>query len=347
MATETALSTCLYGDPKTGKSLAVIWAAPDAAYMGPKESAIVLPAESMLGYRPSFTPVLLISQIPVIAWEAKKRGFRKVVVDDLSHLAANTELWHKSQPYGGNNFKVWGAVRADLQTMVYQVCNVLGMTAFFTAHEKAAQAADPATGKKAMRGGPKLPSGFQEDLPSYMDLVYRVQHSGSSPRGLVKYGWPYIIRAGGGDLDYTAGDRFNVAPDCANLNLGEVFRHFNGGTIADQFRRPAPWHDWIEGAVEHYSKQVATNEKDLAVVSDINRELIKVGLEAFKGDRRPVQWALNDTLARAYLRVHSRQADPWQAFMGMGNLSSVPVVAPVQSGPDLTAMAGAAPPPTK
>jgi hypothetical protein len=338
---DAALSTCVYGDPKTGKGVATLYAAWDAAYVGPKASAIIEPAKALLGFTPAFQQVLLISQIPGAAAAALKAGYKKLVVDDLSLLASNSEADYKRAFSGSSNrYAPWNAFRADLQGLLYHVCTTLGISVFFTAHEKAMQderVAENGQTKKALRGGPRLPLGMQEDLPAYMDLVFRVQHSQLSPRGLVRYGWPYVLRGGGADPDYVTGDRLNIAPDCANLNLGEIFRDAGHG---DQFKRPALWHEWIEGAVTHYAKLLATAEKDLGEVDKINGELIARGMETFKGDSRPVQWALNDAAARAYLSKHGRRANPFQAWTGLGNLSSVPVVG---TGAAALSMDGAAP----
>lgn len=326
-----ASNICTYGDLKQGKTVASIMAGWDGVFVGPKESAVADPANHMVGVQVVFWQVRTIADVRAAAHEAKRRGFKKMIADDFSHVAMNTEVAYKEQFKGSSNrYAPWNSLRADFHGLLAD-CTSLDMDFLFTAHltpPRVEKMGENGAIKKAMQGGPRLPLGMQEDLPGYMDLVLRTQLAEDSPRGKFKYGWPVVYRNGPYDTDYCTGDRNHVAPDCGNMNLAEILRAASPA-IAERFKRPPQLHEFIEGAVEYYSKALVG--ADEMVQEKIYGELIARCLEQFKtlGEKTAnisVMWALNDCSARAYLRVNSLRARPFALYTGLGNRVGVPIV---------------------
>jgi hypothetical protein len=295
---------CVFGPPKVGKTTDLCYAFPRALWLA--APGATAPAASVCGYELSKAPVDIESLDVAIeilrglqkAENRKRLDVDAVILDDLTLYVDRTIRALAAKGVGQkNHFELWGKIRLKLLDLRDEGRRA-GVHVFMNAHEGAPKMVNGAR----VRGGPALPGAGAELVPAACDVVLRAV---PNPMGIT-VGWKVEYRCTAEDLDYVSGDRYNVTPDHAPMNLGEILRA-QGFAI-----RRHPECLWQEEIVE----KIAT-----AILTDIsNAEFVKkaIGIayeEAIKRQGGPGMtpaesairekraiWVQRDAYDRAILR---------------------------------------------
>jgi len=268
----------IYGPSKTGKSTATGAAGAGGLFIA--QTGGLLPLKKFLGLEKvnAKTASGVQEAGDIVAKAAGK--FPTIVVDDFSLLTEVTvTALEKKHSFG----EMWRNLRSQVLFMrdSARYATSKGTHVFFNCHM-----APPKTSSgKYVRGGPKLPGQLPEQFASFADVVAKVEYEETAAP------WKYVFRTGP-NPEYVSGDRLDIFPDPAPMNLGEAMRA-SGYELA----RPKGL-EWMEDIAEKSSQLVL--EKG---VENWRDTLKKVG-EKLVGqkDLRHVRWVLQDSLHRAVIK---------------------------------------------
>ena len=278
----------VYGQSKTGKTLATVRAFPDGLFVAPPGA---LTCSKWLDWEPKVVPVTRSAGFKYIIEVVKKaqKNYKAIVIDDLS-LLADAELQAcKKMVAGFAAFDLFNNRVYDLR----DTCREAQCHVFFTCHEQAPREVKKDNFNRYIPGGPLMP-GWQvtEKLPAMADFVARVVYDEDAP------GWPYLYDTNP-DQNYITGDRLAILPGRFPLNLREALL----GAGYD-LPRPKPLA-WMEDHVERISHLLSPVLADPK--QDLKTTLQPEGAALIKNNhsQRHVRWVLADALDRAVLRQHN------------------------------------------
>jgi len=209
----------------------------------------------------------------------KSKGQPTVVVDDFSLLVEQTVAGLEGKCGFG---EMWRQLRSQVLEMrnAARVAAAAGTHVIFNCHES-----PPRTSSgKYVRGGPSLPGQLPEQFSAFADIVARgVYDPTAAP-------WKYVFRTSP-DPQYISGDRLDILPDPAPMNIAEAFR-------AAGYDIPRPKElKWQEKVVEQLSERVLSE----GIASW--RSVLKPAAEKLstKYPLPHVRWTLQDALHRAVI----------------------------------------------
>tara|TARA_R100000008_G_scaffold86587_1_gene80322 strand:- start:1009 stop:1893 length:885 start_codon:yes stop_codon:yes gene_type:complete len=268
----------IYGPSKTGKSTATGAAGAGGLFIA--QTGGLLPLKNYLGLEKVRVQA---AQNVQHAGDIVTKAAGKVptiVVDDLSLLTevTVTEL-EKNHTFG----EMWRKLRHQVLFMRdaarYATSN--GTHVIFNCH----QSPPKTSSGKYVRGGPKLPGQLPEQFSAFADIVARVEYEETAAP------WKYVLRTGP-NPEYISGDRLDIFPDPAPMNLGEALR-------AAGYELPRPKElEWMEPLVDKTSALVLSEG-----LENWRETLRKVGTKIRdQHDLRHVRWALQDSLHRAVIK---------------------------------------------
>jgi len=268
----------IYGPSKTGKSTATGAAGAGGLFIA--QTGGLLPLKNYLGLEKVRVQA---AQNVQHAGDIVTKAAGKVptiVVDDLSLLTevTVTEL-EKNHTFG----EMWRKLRHQVLFMRdaarYATSN--GTHVIFNCH----QSPPKTSSGKYVRGGPKLPGQLPEQFSAFADIVARVEYEETAAP------WKYVLRTGP-NPEYISGDRLDIFPDPAPMNLGEALR-------AAGYKLPRPKElEWMEPLVDKTSALVLSEG-----LENWRETLRKVGTKIRdQHDLRHVRWALQDSLHRAVIK---------------------------------------------
>jgi len=277
-----------YGPAKTGKTLAMVRAFPDALYIAPRGALLcanwigckvkVVEADERIG----------IGEIAKLI-KAHSAEYPAIVVDDFS-IIADTELAKCKKAVAG-----WGAFDI-FNKRVYDMRDAARNAAchvFLTMHEQAPKEVGQDGQKRWVKGCPLIP-GWQlpEKLPAMWDFCARVVYDKTAK------GWPYVYQTGPCP-SYITGDRLAITPETFPLNLREVL-------LAAGYDVPRPesfkgFDEHVEALSQDLSQTLADKRPDVKTVFSSWEERLLTTVQ----DPKHVRWIFLDALDRASLRKHS------------------------------------------
>lgn len=277
-----------YGPAKTGKTLAMVRAFPDALYIAPRGA---LTCANWIGCEVKVVEAGGKIGIPEITKIIQKHSanYPAIIVDDFS-IIADTEIGACKRAVAG-----WGAFD-NFNKRVYDMrdaarnadCHV-----FLTMHEQAPKEVGQEGRKRWVKGCPMVP-GWQlpEKLPAMWDFCARVVYDSKVS------GWPYVYQTGP-DPDYITGDRLAITPETFPLNLREVL-------LAAGYELPRPEQ------FKKFDALVETVSQDLSQTLAEKRPAVKAVFSSWQEtllsevqNPKHVRWILLDALDRASLRKHN------------------------------------------
>lgn len=294
----------IYGPIKVGKTTDLCYAFPRAIWIA--APGATAPAASVCGYEIARPPVdiedldVAIKILHGLQDPAnrKKLDVDALVLDDLTLYVDRTIRSLAAKGVGSkNHFELWGKIRIKLLDL-RDTGRRAGVHVFMNAHEGAPKMVNGAR----VRGGPALPGAGAELVPAACDVVLRAS---PNPMG-ISTGWKVEYRCTAEDLDYVSGDRYNVTPDHAPMNLGEILRA-QGFPI-----RRHPDLLWQEEIVEKVASvilsDIANADLTKRALSVAFEEAIKrqggIGTTQAEKDLREKRavWVQRDAYDRAILR---------------------------------------------
>ena len=202
-----------------------------------------------------------------------------IVVDDFSLLVEQTvQALEKKHSFG----EMWRALRHQVLAMrdAARVATSKGTHVIFNCH----QSPPKTSSGKYVRGGPQLPGQLPEQFAAFADIVTRVKYEATAAP------WKYVLRTGP-DAEHISGDRLDIFPDPAPMNIGEALR-----LAGYDLPRPKGL-EWMEKVVVTLSAKVLEEglidwRKTLRPAAEKLRE---------KHSLPHVRWAIQDSLHRAVL----------------------------------------------
>ena len=268
----------IYGPSKTGKSTATGAVGANGLFIA--QTGGLLPLKNFLGLEriQAKTAGGVQEAGDIVAQAAGK--FPTVVVDDFSLLTEVTVTDLEKKHAG---WDMWKELRSQVLFMrdSARFATSKGTHVIFNCH----QAPPKTTSGKYIRGGPKLPGQLPEQFSSFADIVARVEYEETAAP------WKYLLRTGP-NSEYVSGDRLDIFPDPAPMNLGEALR-------AAGYELPRPkGMGWMEKAVEKSSQLVLSEG-----LENWRKTLSQVG-QKLRGqhDLRHIRWVLQDSLHRAVIK---------------------------------------------
>ena len=274
----------VYGEAKTGKTLSMLKAFPEALFIG-------LPGAMMcanyLGWEPKVLEVKGTQGFKHVAETVKKvDGKFPIVIDDFS-LIADVTLANCQRMADG--FKAFDLFNQRTYALI-RACRESKSHVFFTCHVQAPREVKKDNNVRYIPGTPLIP-GWQmpAKFPAMLDFCARVVHDDSGP------GWPHVLSTGP-DPHYIQGDRLAGLPAKFPMNLREAM-------LVAGFDLPRPSSlAWMDEVVESTSQLLLAE----AGAKRPAYKKILTEVAATLGDRAPrhVRWALADAMDRMVLRKH-------------------------------------------
>jgi hypothetical protein len=294
----------IYSPPKRGKTSDVLFAFPRAKWIA--APGALKPSLGLVGYEPprgDQHDAESIADATKIVSEVKAGAYDAVVVDDLSLLVDRTVA--RLARSGADGFGLWGKVHDQILAL-REASRRAGMHVAITCHESPPHVADGTS----YPGAPALPGKtLPYKLPAACDLVL---HAEPAPMGTVSLGWRVLYRCDPTDASWISGDRHNVTPDPAPMNLGEILRL--AGRVGGNPRfgpRRLPGLEWQEPLVQKASERIEPLLGDDDAVRDVLRAVVHGAQKHHRADERHALWAARDALDRAILNrglsVHRRK----------------------------------------
>ena len=267
----------IYGPSKTGKSTATGAAGAGGLFIA--QPGGLLPISNFLGLEgiEYLCPKDVEEAAKLVSSNAGKQP--TIVVDDFSLLVEQTvQQLEKKHSFGD----MWRALRHQVLMMrdAARTATAKGTHVIFNCHET-----PPKTSSgKYIRGGPKLPGQLPEQFSAFADIVARTQFDVTATP------WKYVLRTGP-DAEFVCGDRLDVFPDPAPMNLAEALR-----CAGYDFPRPKGL-EWQEKVVDQMSK--ALLDGNLLEWKPILKP-VATKLQS-KYPLPHIRWAMQDALHRAIL----------------------------------------------
>lgn len=271
----------IYGKAKVGKSsqLAELVAGKGIVFTNSKSA--MLPAETYIGL-----PEGTIRQQVTTNLTELRKGVREaaakypiVGVDDLSQTIKRT---------GGAWKELHKQIMGLLTEDMYAARDKYNTLFVITMHEQEERRTST---NKPVRGGPEMPGQAPEEFSGYLDTIVRAVYDEQMEL------WPVVywsrIRA-----NWIAGDRMNVIPDCAPMNLAEGIRMYGLDV-------PRPF-DWMEADVNALAKQMAALED----IRDWRTPAKEYAAKNMSRGRPIIKWVVRDALHRAIYR-NAATIDKW------------------------------------
>ena len=274
---ESGVFAVVYGPSKTGKSTAT--GAAGAAGLFIAQPGGLLPITNYLGLSgvEYLAPTNVQEASKIVRDNAGKHP--KIVVDDFSLLVEQTiQQLEKKHSFGD----MWRALRHQVLEMrdAARTATAKKTHVIFNCH----QSPPKTSSGKYVRGGPQLPGQLPEQFSAFADVVARVKYDATAAP------WKYILRTGP-DAEYISGDRLDIFPDPAPINVGEALR------CAGYDIPRAKGLEWMEGVVNDLSSLVLKND-----ILEWRTTLKPAAEKLRKKYELPhVRWAIQDSLHRAVL----------------------------------------------
>lgn len=279
-ALATPAFTLVYGPSGVGKSVDQGRAFPGGLFLAAPGALTSIP--TTLGYDVANAYAGTIGEATqVVLREAKAKTYTAIICDDFSFLAQQT-LDHLENVRRLSGFKLWGALGDEVLSF-REACRFSGLHIALSCWEQVPTVKPDGT---RLRGGPQLSGKLPEAFSAMCDLVLRCAHEP------MRKPWPTVYRCAPLP-DWVMKDRFNVVPDPAPMNLGEILR------MAGYAVPRHPGLPWQEEIVEQLAQQLCTGEpaQDSAVVNDAYAKLRHAGIAG------PfAKFTVSDALDRANLR---------------------------------------------
>tara|TARA_R100000963_G_scaffold34891_2_gene30078 strand:+ start:512 stop:1411 length:900 start_codon:yes stop_codon:yes gene_type:complete len=273
---EAGVFITIYGPSKAGKSTST--GAAGACGLFIAQEGGLLPIKNFLGVPVSFLTAKNVED----AAKMVEQGAGKhptIVVDDFSLLVEQT-VSSLEQKHGFG--EMWRKLRQQVLGMrdAARMATAKGTHVIFNCHES-----PPRTSSgKYVRGGPMMPGQLPEQFSAFSDIVARVVYDETAAP------WKYVLQTAP-DAEHICGDRLDILPDPAPMNIGEALR-------AAGYDIPRPKGlTWQDKVVDALSKQVL----DSGIENW--RPTLKAAAEKLvsKYDQAHVRWALQDSLHRAII----------------------------------------------
>jgi len=275
--TESGIFVVIYGPSKTGKS--TVTGAAGAAGLFLAQPGGLLPIVNYLGLKDVefLEPKQVEDAAKVVAKNAGQHP--TIVIDDFSLLVEQTIQKLETKHSFGD---MWRALRHQVLAMrdAARMATAKGTHVIFNCH----QSPPKTSSGKYVRGGPQLPGQLPEQFSAFADIVARVKYDPTAAP------WKYVLRTGP-DAEHISGDRLDIFPDPAPMNLGEALR-----LAGYDIPRPKGL-EWMEKVVVSLSDKVLEH----GIVEW--REVLKPVAEKLrqKHSLPHIRWAMQDTLHRAVL----------------------------------------------
>lgn len=273
----SGLFVTIYGPSKVGKSVAT--GAVGACGLFIAQGGGLLPLRNFLGLENLSTTsaIDVESAAKIVQKEAGK--VPTIVVDDFSLLVEQTVAQLEKKHSFGD---MWRALRSQVLMMrdCARAATGKGTHVIFNCHES-----PPRTSSgKFVRGGPALPGQLPEQFSAYSDVVARVVYDETAAP------WKFVLHTIS-DSQYIGGDRLDVFPRSAPMNLAEALR-----AAGYEVARPKNLL-WQEKVVSKLSEGIEANGIENW------RQTLKPAAEKLseKHSKAHVRWALQDALHRAIL----------------------------------------------
>lgn len=257
------------------------------------------PLESVCGYRPKLPPIDIdglepaFALIDALSKDTKRRAqIDAIVIDDLTlYIERSIRRLQMKNAGSANKYAVWDGIR-NLLLDLRDKSRRAGIHIFMNAHEQPPRMHNGAR----IRGGPSSPGAGSENISAACDVVLR-----AVPNSGIPIGWKVEYRCTVEDQDYVSKDRYNVTPDHAPMNLGEILRA-QGFAI-----RRHPEMAWQEEIVERVAGALVARLDDsdfvkkaltLAFDESMKRQS---GIDDDTAEKRAI-WTQRDAYDRAILR---------------------------------------------
>jgi hypothetical protein len=290
MAKRDGLFIGIYGPPKAGKTVCAAAAA--ASGIVAALPGAMLSVNALLGFDFGDREKRVYDVNDSIAVVRQNAGkVPTILVDDLTIQVENLRrgLEKKNTTFGELWRMVCGSI-IDLRD-VSRHATTLGTTVIVTCHE----APPKLSGGKPVKGGPGLPGQLPQDFSGMLDIVARAMFNSSAAP------WKYELQTGP-IADYSTGDRLNIFPSPAPMNLAEGLR-----AAGYDIPRPAGL-EWMEAAVKGCSEAILKGglenwrETSLKLVEKLNN-----------GTRQPkhIRWVITDALHRAIIQSNQSDTTSW------------------------------------
>jgi hypothetical protein len=285
----------VYGAIKLGKTTDVLMSFPRARFIAAPGS--LKASVGVAGFEPTdVRDLATIPEITKLVKDTKPGTFDAIVVDDFTlYVARQVRSLELS---GAGGYDLWGAVYRHILDL-REASRCCGMHCIFTMHELPPRM----DGGISLPGSPALPGKkLPYDVPAAADMVLRAQPMPMGMGGAI--GWPTVYRCDATDPSWRTGDRHNVTPDMAPMNLGEILRLVQKTAGAPESFAPRRhpglvWHEpWVEAAAGQIMKQgvVAIPAAKAVLKALFDACLVK------DPDQRHALWACRDAWDRAVLR---------------------------------------------
>lgn len=284
----------VYGEVKTGKTADCGFSFPRAKWIA--NPGALKPLLGLCGYEPPDADqhnVETVREATEIVVKLPPGKFDAVVVDDLTLLVDRTVA--RLTKAGAGGYDLWAAVHRQLLDL-REAARRCGMHVILNSHATPPHKIDGTYS----RGAPALPGKtLPYKLPAAADLVLRSQ---PAPPQSITFGWPILYRCDPGDPEWVTGDRHNVVPDLAPMNLGEILRLVGFSTGNPRFGpRRLPGLEWQEPLVEK-GASLLVEPGDDARTKEVLRAIFDRAMAKHTKDERHALWTVRDTLDRATLR---------------------------------------------
>lgn len=285
-----------YGDVKQGKTGDCGFSFPRAKWIA--APGALKPLLGLCGYEPPEKDqhnVESIKDATEIVAKLAPKSFDAVVVDDLTLLVDRTVA--KLTKSGSGGYDLWAAVHAQLLAL-RETARRCGMHVVLNCHATPPHNNDGTFYKGSLAlPGKTLPY----KIPAAADLVL---HAEPAPAATVSFGWPVLYRCDPADPTWVTGDRHNVTPDYAPMNLAEILRLIAQVNHNPTFApRRLPGLEWQEKIVEAVALKLQGVLADDEATGAILKQTFEGCLAKFTKDERHALWAVRDALARATLRL--------------------------------------------
>jgi len=275
--TESGIFVVIYGPSKTGKSTATGAAGASGLFLA--QSGGLLPLVNYLGLADvEFLEPKVVEDASKIVVKAAGK-YPTIVIDDFSLLVEQTIQELETKHSFGD---MWRELRHQVLGIrdAARMATAKGTHVIFNCH----QSPPKTSSGKYVRGGPQLPGQLPEQFAAFADIVARVKFDPTAAP------WKYVLRTGP-DAEHISGDRLDIFPDPAPMNLGEALR-----LAGYDIPRPKGL-EWMEKVVASLSEKVL--DEGLA---DWRRTLKPAAEKLREKYSLPhVRWAIQDSLHRAVL----------------------------------------------
>jgi hypothetical protein len=284
-----------YGAPKKGKTTDCLLSFPRAVWIA--APGALKPSLGVAGYEPPdadqhnvediLAATEIIQRLPAGKYDA-------LVVDDLTLLVDRTVTLLSKR--GVSGYDLWGAIHTRLLAL-REAGRRSGVHVVLNAHESPPHM-DSGTlypGSLALPG-----KTLPYKIPAAADVVL---HAESAPDGTIVHGWKVLYRCDPTSSTWLTGDRHNVIPNPAPMNLGEILRLIGEVNQNPRFgpRRLAGL-EWQEAIVEKASRAIQAVLADDNAVGGLLKQTFDHVTAKFKADERHAIWTVRDALDRAVLR---------------------------------------------